>query len=156
MKFGPTYLVHFEGDILVRCPYCQNLAHLLRRDDDAGRRAGFRFVCDSCARSHDWSLKRDRFIPLPSAGPYLSGFDLDLWLQTPCCGETLWAYNEPHIEFMERFSAAGLGERNLKVWGWSRNSSLESRLPRWMLIAKNRESVLRSLRSLRKLTNQIA
>jgi hypothetical protein len=154
MKFGPTYLGHFEGDIFVRCPCCGYRAHLLRRDDDLGRHVGYRFVCDSCARAHDWSLERDRSIPLPTAGPHLNGFGLDLWLQTPCCGETLWAFNEPHIEFMERFIAAGLRERDVKAWGWSRNSSLESRLPRWMQAAKNRESVLKSLKSLRELMRQ--
>ena len=149
MKCGPTYLSHFESDILVRCPRCAARAHLIKVTDDAGQRAGYRLVCDKCAGERDWLLLRDRGIPLPSMGPRLVGFELDLWLQAPCCGETLWAFNEPHIDFMERFISAKLREADGVAWGWSRNSTLESRLPRWMQIAKNRESVLKSLQSLR-------
>jgi hypothetical protein len=117
MKFGPTYLWHFEGDIFVRCPHCGHRAHLRRRDDDSGSRLGYRFVCETCGRANDWSFERDNRIFVPAASPHLNGFGLDLWLQTPCCGETLWAFNELHIEFMERFIAAKLRERDLIAWG---------------------------------------
>jgi hypothetical protein len=157
MKFGPTYLWHFEGEIFVRCPYRGHRAHLLRRDGDSGSRVGYRFACPTCGRARDWSFERDHRIYVPAASPHLKGFGLDLWLQTACCGETLWAFNELHIEFMERFIAAKLRERDLIAWGLScRNSALESRLPPWMQAAKNRESVLRSLKTLRQLVKQPA
>lgn len=155
MKFGPTYLWHFESDIFVRCYHCGHRAHLLRRDDDSRSRVGYRFVCETCGRAHDWSFERDNRIFVPAASPRLNGFGLDRWLQTPCCGETLWAFNELHIEFMERFIAAKLRECDLIAWGlFCRNASLESRLPRWMQAAKNRESVLKSLKTLRELMKQ--
>ena len=154
MKFGPTYLGHFEGNILVRCPKCSSRSHLNKIVDDAGNRAGYRFICDVCIRSFEWSHVRDRGIPIPSMGPHLAGFGLDLWLQTPCCDEVLWAFNEPHIGFIERFISAALRERGKRDWGWSRNSALESRLPRWIQIAKNRPAVLKSLGYLREMLEE--
>jgi hypothetical protein len=149
MKFGPTYLYQFDDDIVVRCPRCAACAHLMKLVEAGGRGVGYRLVCATCACERDWRFPRDRSIPVPSMGPHLSGFGLDLWLQAPCCGKTLWAFNEPHIDFMERFISAGLRERDDVVSGCCRNSSLESRLPRWMQIAKNRAVVLKSLELLR-------
>ena len=149
MKFGPTYLQHFENDILIRCPHCESRAHLLKVTDDSGRRLGYRMVCNSCAHVSEWLLGARQSIPLPSMGPRLSGFGLDLWLQVPCCGETLWAFNEPHLDFMEQFISATLRERSRRDWGWARNSCLESCLPRWMQAAKNRGAVVKSIQSLR-------
>ncbi len=151
MNFGPTYLGHFEGDILVRCPHCASRSHLIKLVDDSRRRTGYRFVCDVCARSFVWSHVHDRSIPLPSMGPHLAGFGLDLWLQSACCGEILWAFNEPHVDFLEEFVSAALRERCKPAWGWSPNSALESRLPRWIQLARNRPAVLKSLRTLRDL-----
>lgn len=64
-------------------------------------------------------------------------FGLPLWLQVPCCGATLWAYNGEHLNRLRQYVAAGLRERtaNLK---WS----IFSRLPAWMTSAKNRDAVL--------------
>jgi hypothetical protein len=149
MKFGPTYLRHFEGDILVRCPRCAACAHLIKVPEDTGRRTGYRLVCAGCTDDRDWLLERDRAIPWPAMGPHLSGFGLDLWLQVPCCGETLWAFNEPHIDFLERFIAAKVRERDAVAWKGYRNSTLQSSLPRWMQIAKNRKAVSKALEVLR-------
>lgn len=74
----------------------------------------------------------------------------------PCCGETLWAYNEAHVAFLEQYVAATLRERRSHRWGWGRNSSLESRLPRWIQAAKNRAAVLKKLALLRGLVNEAA
>jgi hypothetical protein len=156
MKSEPTYLDQFADDILVRCPHCARPARLLQRTNAAGRRAGYRFVCGSCTRAQQWPSRGERCFPLPGAGPALSGFDLELWLQVPCCGETLWVYNGAHLAFLERYIAATLRERRPEQWGWSRNSTLESRLPRWMQLAKNRSAVLKGLARLRELMNEVA
>ncbi len=64
-------------------------------------------------------------------------FGLPLWLQTPCCGETLWATNKRHLAFLRNFVEATLRERKPNI-----NSSLISRLPKWIKSAKNRSSLL--------------
>lgn len=68
---------------------------------------------------------------------------LDLWLQTPCLGRVLWAFDETHLDFLERYVAAGLREEE------PINCSLASRLPRWIKTAKHRDAVTRALSRLR-------
>lgn len=69
---------------------------------------------------------------------------LELWLQTPCRGRVLWAYDAEHLDFLERYVQASLREREP-----NRNGSLASRLPAWMKNAKNREAVLACCATLR-------
>ena len=71
-------------------------------------------------------------------------FGLPLWLQTGCCGHVLWAVNEGHLLFLERYVGAKLRERVP-----NRNGSLPSRLPTWIKLARNRDELLRCLARLR-------
>ncbi|QGQ20528.1 hypothetical protein GC089_16720 [Cellulomonas sp. JZ18] len=68
---------------------------------------------------------------------------LDLWLQTPCEGRVLWAYDEAHLDYLERYVAAAVREQE------PGNASLASRLPAWVKAAGNRDAVGRELRRLR-------
>jgi hypothetical protein len=155
MNIGPTYLDQFSDEILVSCPHCASPARLFKLRDTAGRRRGFRFTCSSCAKFRIWPPRGENCFPVPCSGPTLSGFDLELWLQVPCCGKTLWAYNGAHITFLEQYIAATLRERRSDKWGWCRNSALESRLPRWMQVGKNRSAVLKGLARLRQQTKEL-
>jgi hypothetical protein len=74
-----------------------------------------------------------------------------VWLQQPCCGEVLWAYNGPHLRFLAEYVGAELRER----WpdtneGWQPLGGLGRWLPRWVLLAKNRKAVLRGIEALRE------
>ncbi|MEW9532434.1 hypothetical protein AB0B72_28180, partial [Microbispora sp. NPDC049125] len=44
-------------------------------------------------------------------------FGLHLWLQTPCCGNVLWAYNIRHLDLLEGYIGADLRERVLRSRG---------------------------------------
>ena len=68
-----------------------------------------------------------------------------MYLVTNCCGEELWAYNQEHLDFLEAYVAADLRERKPNV-----NSSMASRLPKWMKDRKNRKDVLKGLQRLRE------
>lgn len=76
-------------------------------------------------------------------------FGCPLWLQTPCVREVLWANNAEHLDFLEQYVGADLRERAREMHGW-RNTNLASRLPKWMQQAKNRDAVLRGIRTLRE------
>lgn len=154
MSAGRTFLGQFAGDILVRCPSCACCGHLLRFPAPPGRAVGSRFVCPACAATRDWLLARDHCIPSPGAGPELHGFGLSLWLQVACCGEVLWAYNLPHVAFLERYVGARVRSQRSVPRTFLGNRTLESRLPRWVLSAKHRGRVLRGLESLRALAAQ--
>jgi len=77
-------------------------------------------------------------------------FGYNLWLQTNCAGNSLWAFNIRHLELLESYVGAKLRQRTSdEKWGWQ-NSSLTSRLPKWMKNGKSRDSILNSLAVLRK------
>jgi hypothetical protein len=74
--------------------------------------------------------------------PHDPAFGLPLWLQLPCCGETLWAYNESHLQALRDYVAADLREDDCHHW------SMFARLPKWVSAKKNRTEVLKSLNHL--------
>lgn len=82
--------------------------------------------------------------------PVDPAFGCDVWLQTPCCGHTLWAFNEAHLSLIERFVGAELREAYEGPDGRG-NGTLASRLPRWMIGAHRRDDVLRACGRLRDL-----
>ncbi len=146
----------FSDEFLVHCPECRHCANVLTAGD-------VRFVCTHCGKLEMWKgspgvltskhpPKRD------SSGRRMAWigaeydwfFHYPLWLQTPCCGQTLWAYNSRHLAYLEKYVAAELRERRPNEYGW-RNSSYASRLPQWLKAAKNRTAVLRACQKLHTL-----
>jgi hypothetical protein len=160
MRFDErTSLSGYRGHVLVLCPRCAACAHLRwlsahheRRGDREVRLAGHRLTCGSCGHTADWLREFSwQAPPVIGPGPRLDGFGLDVWLQVPCSGEVLWAYNEAHLRFLEEYVGADLRER----WpdtneGWQDLGGLGRKLPKWMLSAKNREAVLRGLAAMRE------
>lgn len=69
--------------------------------------------------------------------PVDPAFGFSLWLQSPCCGDTFWAYNASHLQALREYIEAGLRERVGNVH-WS----MFARLPKWMTAHKNRNAVL--------------
>ena len=121
-----------------------------------------RLTCAACTHTQErharfrWHI--DEGLPTPKGLPPGSShfgtpvdpyFGEPLWLQIPCVGETLWAYNPKHLEFLRAYVSSTLRERSHRDGGL-RNQLLESRLPKWMKAADNREKVLAGIRKLEK------
>ncbi|OLB91051.1 MAG: hypothetical protein AUI15_23470 [Actinobacteria bacterium 13_2_20CM_2_66_6] len=70
-------------------------------------------------------------------------FGPPLWLQTPCAGHTLWAFNARHLAYLKQFLQAELRERR-----GTANASVISRLPTWIKEAKHRDAALRAVERL--------
>lgn len=145
----------FGRDFLVRCPRCQQCARVMRcapsqpsyayRSDKLIEPR--RCVCPRCAYVEEWQKDEpsvgtvmDRYLSpsCRSAGRHrqiTTGdavdwyFHLPLWLQTPCCGHVLWAYNAAHLAFLREYGQADLRERAPVP---NTNTTLASRLPGWM------------------------
>ncbi|QSB06096.1 hypothetical protein [Natronoglycomyces albus] len=66
-----------------------------------------------------------------------------LWLDIDFRGNSLWAWNDQHLSFMEAYVAAGVRDVSPS------NSTIASRLPAWIKSGKNREDLLRALAKLR-------
>jgi len=136
-----TFLEDFAREVWVVCPKCEGQG-LVRRLDE---RAKAVFSCSSCAASRDLEARTHG---AEGFDPY---FGLPLWLRLPCAGELLWAYNPRHLSWLEEFVRAGLRERRRdEHLGWQ-NRALQSRLPKWIKLAKNRAAVSRGLEKLRHL-----
>ena len=149
MKLGPTYLWQFEGDILVRCPRCTARATSIKVPDDVGRAVGYRVSRPAPASGILAVPARwDDPVCIPH-GTAFFGLRPGPVSSRPLAAARPWAFNRPHIDFLERFISAGLRERDCTAWGGCRNSSLESRLPHWMQSTKSREAILKTLGLLR-------
>lgn len=150
------------GDVMdVRCPRCGRHAQVARvitaeneqRSADSAREKYLRLFHPrrlSCLHCGHTKTRHER--EFRQGGPDDWYFGLPLWLQTPCCGSTLWALNRAHLDFLEQYVTA---QQRAKLRtpgpGLIRNRSIASRLPLWMKSAKNRKAVTRSLARLKSL-----
>jgi hypothetical protein len=136
----------FQQEILVRCPRCAEPAWI--KTIEPGDKSPFsarRLACKKCAFAKFWHGRS-----VGGGRDATDGyFHLPLFLQLPCCGETLWAYNLLHVDYLAQWLGADLRERRAdSVHGW-RNASNLSRLPKWMKLAKNRAAVIEGLTRLK-------
>ena len=122
-----------------RCGGCgRELSRQIHGDDNASNQVDLR--CSDCnavtSATVHWSYTRP-------GEPHDPAFGLQLLLQAPCKGETLWAYNPRHLSFIAGYVAATIRERTPNY-----NASLASRLPDWIKVAKNRTAVMRAVRQI--------
>jgi hypothetical protein len=142
----------FYEEFLVVCPKCDKLAKVIIDEAEFEKlptrkthkfRSRFfaprRLVCLNCVHRDYW--KGSRIATGASVDWY---FRLPLWLEISCCGETLWAYNLKHLEYIEKYVAAKLRERTSKT-----AKSMVSRLPKWIKSAKNRAEILKAIGKLK-------
>jgi len=145
----------FAQRALVRCPTCDGMAVVVRSEQLPRNPSVVRATCTHCGYNRERSTKgdgslRDRPAPVPGVVcEQVHG--LALWLQTPCVGETLWAFNEEHLGFLRDFVTADLRERALRD-GWDGTpridtyyGNLPAALPTWMKLAKHRDDVLAAI-----------
>ena len=124
-------------EFLVECPKCARWAKVTQDPASTAWDSPGRLTCRHCGMS-----KRGQERAGPGGFPRYDYSRLILWLQAPCCGDVLWAYNARHLRFLRDYISSDLRERTRNpVFGWS-NGSLASRLPRWMQLAKNRGAIL--------------
>ena len=136
-------ILDLAGEFLVHCPRCSHCASVTVQ---SGQRFGpVRLLCVACGHLKD---KDARQLVIREAVDWY--FGLPLWLQTPCHGRVLWAYNLRHLTFLEAYVRAGL-RQDARGEGSLRNGTLASRLPAWIKSAKNRDDVLCGLSRLHEL-----
>lgn len=137
-------LFHFTDEFLVECPKCKKGCKVLPK-----------------VASHDTTplLFQTRNISCHHCGFNMeskpgivntkelhdSYFGYKLWLQTPCCSDVLWAYNERHLQWLEDYVAATQREEVPNI-----NRSMASRLPAWIKESSKRNQVLKAIERLRK------
>ncbi|MFF5563740.1 hypothetical protein ACFY7Z_16820 [Streptomyces sp. NPDC012623] len=145
----------FLASVLVCCPGCEKIAHVVAGPEPAGVHdpdlfAPRRLVCRNCGAAKEWrrggvalhrDRDRDRDRDEPATDPY---FDVRLWLQTETRHGWVWAYNLEHLDLIRRFVQAPL--RGGIPWhDHGRKMTVVARLPTWMQQAKDRDEVLRAI-----------
>jgi len=100
--------------------------------------------CDGCSATTDANYD---LYPVTVPDALVDNcFGLPLWLQTPCVGHVLWAFNARHLAYLKDFLQADLRERR-----GTANASVVSRLPGWLKQAKHRSEALRAVGHLERL-----
>jgi hypothetical protein len=89
--------------------------------------------------------------PVPSLEAYNEArapFGAPLWLETECCGgKRLWALNERHLDYIERFVRSSNRDRDFPSVAGRRQ--LADKFPAWLTSRKHREEVIKAIQRLR-------
>lgn len=155
-----TFVYDFlKLDILVVCPNCSKQAVVKPGNFCLGyvEPHELKVICPNCGYNKKLAEKPEQVLhqsngKAVSGPPYIIGeaidpfFYLPLWLKSDFDGHTLWAYNLKHLDFLQGHIEAKLRERNGQELF---NKSLGSRLPKWMISKKNRETILKKINELK-------
>ncbi|MCF8248243.1 MAG: hypothetical protein K9J37_23660 [Saprospiraceae bacterium] len=147
-----AFLHQFIKDVLVVCPNCEGKA-IVKTGELIYPRCDVkevRVICLKCGYNKQLEHAAGKGKYLVSGAPIDPFFQLPVWLQGDFGDHLLWAYNMEHLQFLEQHIRADLRERNGQE---TYNSSLGSRLPKWMTAKKNREAVLKVIEKLKGVFN---
>jgi len=138
---------------IVCCPTCKSAAQIAPVGDDDEL---LRFACSSCGLEREgeaaWTMGAGivrirepdatparRFSMTRKRPPEPEEHDYALWLRrTHSSGQELWAFNEEHLDYLERYLRASLHDDAL-AW----------RLPTWMRDEGNVEEVFEGIARMR-------
>lgn len=136
-------LLSFGDEFLVVCPRCSSGCKVIPTDATTGKAAGlFAERKASCLQCGFSKICDPQSVGVGQECDSYFGFPL--WLQVSCCGQTLWAYNARHLEWLQNYVQDKHRKQIPNV-----NKSMASRLPAWMKDAKNRDDVLRCIERLK-------
>lgn len=121
-------LSHFYNYRIVTCPKCTKPVDF----------SNLKVTCTHCGYHKEFKRmdSSSKLVPIT--------VEIEDFLKTPCCGNTLWAINLEHLDFLERYVESDLRERIPNI-----NKSLASRLPQWIKNKKNRNEILKGITRLR-------
>ncbi|RVU01279.1 hypothetical protein EOD41_04745 [Mucilaginibacter limnophilus] len=130
---------HFRNEIWVKCIHCGNKAIIRFNDDNKTRR----ITCTSCGFNQE---EEDRFLWKGySKKPSPSLFGCTLWLSASFKEDTLWALNGDHLNYLEKYIASGIRENPNRT-----GFTMVERLPKFMQVAKNRDTLLKLIKKLKE------
>ena len=133
-------------------PYCNNCFEKYEFESQVLKEKPEKYNarCPHCNFQEEWKPKVKKYILYSKIDDGLvreQTYNFPLWFQEEVNKEIFWAYNQNHIDYLERYIQAGLRERNSKI---NYNSSLVSRLPQFVKAAKNRDKLLKILKKWKK------
>ena len=138
---------------LIVCPKCTKMARVILYDQQPEIGYIVKAVCTHCGFTNQ-KTGAERAFYWHEEEPSDGYFGYRLWLKTPCCGNSLWAFNIRHLELIESYVMAEIRENPKDGLGYA-NSSIASRLPKWIKSSKNREQVLSCIHKLKQMANNV-
>lgn len=135
-------LSDFQKEVLVICPVCKQKA--VAKADYEIKSA--RLLCNNCGYNKDITTKSSMFGVMGNwvVAAHLY-FDADLWLKAPFKDDFFFAYNNQHLDYLEKYISAGLREHKDRT-----HFTLLEKLPKFYHEAKNRESLLKLIHKLKE------
>lgn len=139
-EFGGNTSQGFNDIIWVKCPNCNGLA-LIETEQSKSLHFGTyssNFTCKNCNKSE---LKSETgFYSTPDNKPLDPFFKFEIWMQIEVKDNIIWFKNIRHLNFIRDYIASKLRTDNER-----QKYSLISNLPKYMLVAKNREIILKRI-----------
>jgi hypothetical protein len=130
-------LSNFYQEVWVACPSCAKKA--MSKVNYENKTA--RLFCTSCGYNKETTTAIKNGTIETVANYY---FQAELWLKVPFKNEMFWAYNDKHLEYLERYISATLREHKDRT-----HFTLLEKLPKFYHEAKNRESLLKIIAKLK-------
>lgn len=128
----------FYKEVLIVCPSCSKKATAIV--DFEGCEAKLFCTHCSCIKTTTTKFNKNGSIEV-AANRY---FDAELWLQSSFKNDVFWAYNEKHLEYLERYISATLREHKDRT-----GFTILEKLPKFYHEAKNRNDLLKVIEKLR-------
>ena len=131
-------LSDFYGEVLVVCPSCAKKA--IAKANFETKKA--RLFCLNCGYNKEvaTALNQNTSIQMPAN----AFFNASLWLQTSFKNDVFYAYNNKHLDYLERYISAVLREHKDRS-----HFTLLEKLPKFYHEAKNREGLLKIISKLK-------
>lgn len=130
-------LSDFYQEVLVVCPTCAKKA--MAKVNFETKTA--RLFCLHCGCNKETTTAIKYGTINTAANHY---FQAELWLQAPFKNDIFWAYNDKHLEYLERYISATIREHKDRT-----GFTLLEKLPKFYHEAKNRESLLKIIAKLK-------
>jgi hypothetical protein len=97
-------------------------------------------VCKNCGTTNKKLISYQRLRDYRPIDPF---FYFELWLQFEFKSEIIWFYNLDHLSFVKGYISSKLRPDNTR-----QKYSLVSNLPKFMLLAKNRDAIVKKITEL--------
>jgi len=131
-------LTHFHQEVWVVCTNCEKkaIAKVVFENKIA------RLFCVHCGYNKETTTALLKNGSIKMAAHHY--FEAELWLKAPFKNEVFWAFNDKHLEYLERYISAILREHKART-----GFTLLEKLPKFYHEAKNREDLLKIITKLR-------
>ncbi|NVK51401.1 MAG: hypothetical protein HWD85_00595 [Flavobacteriaceae bacterium] len=127
---------YYQGFINLSCGYCgTRITHCTKPIKEIYAKENV--TCTSCHKKRAYGLLWAPYKSNTATDPF---FGYDLWLQIEVKNNILWGYNKEHLTYIRTYIEATLREDNSR-----HKYSLIANLPQWMVLAKNRDSIVKKI-----------